>query len=231
MDINQSSRVFPHRVNSVGKLKDIWNVGFRSFELDVYFGDSNSSYFRVGHNHGVMGMNMEAFLSSITYSEIERVWLDFKNLNKHNYKQAMARLDYLDKKFDLKRKIIVESGTTLPFFRELKESGWHTSYYMPTKKIVNLLSKNKTKEMKRLAINIANQIDVQNLAAISFDAKLYPFVKQYVEPLIVDGIVYHGWYAPDLRDTFFADKLEKNKLYLDKRIKTLLTRYKSQFDL
>ena len=230
-DINQSARVFPHRVNSIGKLKNIWTDGFRSFEIDARFGDNNSSYFQVGHNHGVMGMKIEHFLSSIPYPEIERVWLDFKNLNKKNYKQAIERLEELDSKFDLKRKFIVESGTTLAFFKEFKKAGWHTSYYMPTEKIVNQLKENKVAEMKKLAVKIANQIKSQNLSAVSFDHRLYSFVKQYLEPLISEHIVYHVWYAPELRKKYFTDELQKNKLYLDKRVKTLLSPYMSQFDL
>lgn len=231
MDINQSNRVFPHRVDSVGKLKDIWNDGFRSFEIDARFGDNNTTYFQVGHNHGVMGIKMEDFLSSVRYSEIQRVWLDFKNLNKNNYEQAIERLDYLDKKFDLKRRFIVESGTTLPFFMEFKKAGWHTSYYMPTEKIVTQLRENNVTEMKKLALKIANQTKSQNLSAVSFDHRLYPFVKQYLEPLISDNIVYHIWYAPTLRKKSFPNELQKNELYLDKRVKTLLSSYISQFDL
>jgi len=230
-DINQSARVFPHRVNSIGKLKNIWSDGFRSFEIDARFGDNNTSYFQVGHNHGVMGMKMEHFLSSIPYSEIERVWLDFKNLNKKNYKQAIERLEELDSKFDLKRKFIVESGTTLAFFKEFKKAGWHTSYYMPTEKVVTLLKENKVIEMNKLAVKIAKQIKSQNLSAISFDHRLYSFIKQYLEPLISEHIVYHVWYAPELRKKSFTDELQKNKLYLDKRVKTLLSPYMSQFDL
>jgi len=231
MDINQSSRIFPHRVNSVGKLKEIWNDGFRSFEIDTRFGDNNTTNFQIGHNHGVMGIKMEDFLSSIEYQEIQRVWLDFKNLNKYNYKHAIERLNYLDKKFDLKKKIIVESGTTLAFFKELKNAGWHTSYYMPTKKIVTQLQENNVTAMKKLAVNIASQTKSQNLSAVSFDHRLYPFVKQYLEPLISDNIVYHVWYAPALSKKSFPDELQKNKLYLDKRVKTLLSPYKSRFYL
>ncbi len=72
---------------------------------------------------------------------------------------------------------------------------------------------------------------MQNLDAVSFDHRLYPFVKQYLEPLISDDIAYHTWYAPSLKSINFKDNLLKNKLYLDNRVKTLLTPYKSQFDL
>ncbi|MBL0702928.1 MAG: hypothetical protein JJV95_02945 [Sulfurospirillum sp.] len=36
-------------------------------------------------------------------------------------------------------KFIIESGTKGSFFKELKEAGWHTSYYMPTGKMFQSL--------------------------------------------------------------------------------------------
>ncbi len=231
IDTNQSSRIFPHRINSIGKLHDIWNDGFRSFELDARFGDNNTSCFQVGHDHGVMGVKMEDFLLSVDYTQIEKVWLDFKNLNENNYKEAIKRLEYLDKKYDIKRKFIIESGTKGSFFKELKEAGWHTSYYMSTGKIIKLLKEKKIIEMKKLAQQIAKQIESQNISAVSFDHRLYSFIKQYLEPSISNDIVYHVRYAPSISSLNFKNKLLKNELYLDKRVKTLLSVYRSQFNL
>jgi len=230
IDIDQSSRVFPHRVNSIGKLKDIWNDGFRSFEVDVLF-SNNTNYLEVGHDHGDMGGNLENFLSSVRFNEIERVWLDLKNLDSNNYKQVIKRLEYLDSKFDFKEKIIIESSTTFPFFNELKSRGWHISFYAPTKTIVKMLEESDMKGMKQLAIKMASQSEAQNLSAISFDSRLYPFIKKYLEPLLKNEIIYHVWYGPALRNDTFQSDLIKNKLLLDKRIKTILVPYKSQFDL
>lgn len=231
IDTNQSSRIFPHRVNSIGKLKDVWNDGFRSFEIDVRFGDNNSTTFQVGHNQGLMGLGLEEFLSRVDYQQIERIWLDFKNLNQSNYQKALERLEYLDKKFDVKRKFIVESGANSEFFKELREKGWHTSYYMPTKKIIKLLNEDDKVKMKELATQIAKQTKAQNVAAVSFDYNLYPFIKQYLEPLISDDIVYHMWLGPSLDRVNFEDELLKNPMYLDSRVKTLLSFYRSQYYL
>ena len=232
IDTNQSSRVFPHRVNSIGKLKDIWNDGFRSFEVDVRFGDNNTSTFEVGHDLGDMGgIGLEEFLSSIDSTLIQRVWLDFKNLDKNNYKGALARLEYLNKKFNIKSKFTVESGTKSEFFKEFRKAKWHTSYYMPTGTIVTLLKEKKVEEMRKLAIKIAQQVKRQNLSALSFDCRLNPFVKEYLEFNISDEIEYHTWYAPFLSDVNFKNQLLSNKLYLDERVKTLLTPYKSLFNL
>ncbi|MCK5539137.1 MAG: hypothetical protein KAI79_20105, partial [Bacteroidales bacterium] len=115
---NQSTRIFPHRVNTIGKLNDIWNSGFRSFEVDIYFDDHNKNSFILGHNKGEMGGSLEELLSSIEYQEIQRVWLDFKNLNQNNYNRALRKLKYLDNKFNIKKNIIIESSTTFEYFQE-----------------------------------------------------------------------------------------------------------------
>ncbi len=231
VDSNQSSRIFPHRVNSTGKLKDIWNDGFRSFELDAHFNGNDRDYFQMGHHSGVMGVKMEDFLLSVKHSDIQRIWFDFKNLNQENHKAAIKRLEYLDRKYDIKKKFIVESGTTDPFFKEFRKAGWHTSYYMPTRRIAEMLKEKKIFELKKLATQIAKQVKSQNVSAVSFDHRLYPFVKQYLESLIDKNIVYHIWYAPSLSSKSFKQDLQKYKLYLDTRVKTLLSTYKSQFNL
>jgi len=227
----QSSRIFPHRVNSIGKLKDIWADSFRSFELDVRFGDNNTKAFQVGHNHGVMGVSFEKFLTSVDSLEIQRVWFDFKNLNTKNYKDALFALNKLDEKYSLKNRLIIESGTKEKFFKKFRENNWHTSYYLPTETVVEFLRKKDKQGMKKLSVQIAKQVENQKLSAVSFDSRLYLFVKEYLELKISKKIVYHIWYSPALYDANFKNKLLKNELYLDNRVKTLLGVYKSQFNL
>jgi len=231
LDINQSSRVFPHRVDSVGKLHDIWQDGFRSFELDTMFIDDKTKYFRVGHNKGVMGIKLSVFLSSVEYTKIERIWMDFKNLNINTSNDSLAALEKLDKKFHLKKKIIVESGTLNKTFKNFNKAGWHTSYYLPTQKIIKLLNMKNITKLKSLAEIISTQTKVQSVSAVSFDDRLYPFVKKYLEPLLSKDIMYHVWYAPSLFDNNFKNKLLKNSMYKDSRVKTLLSRYESKYNL
>ena len=231
IESNQSSRIYPHRVNSIGKAIDVWNNGFRSFEVDVRFGDNETSTFHMGHNHGVMGVSLDEFLNHIEHEKIEQIWLDFKNLNKSNHKNALARLEYLNKKYNVKKKFIIESSTKSVFFNKFKKAGLYTSYYLPTATVNKLLKKKKIEKIEKLSLKIAKQVEEQKLSAISFDHRIYSFVKQYLEPKMSHEVVYHVWYAPDLADINFKEKLLKNTLYLDDRVKTLLSVFKSQFDL
>ena len=229
-------RVIPHRVNSIGKLMDVWSDGYRAFEVDVLYGDDGKDHFLVGHNHGDMsGMSFEQFIASVPsseISEIEKIWLDLKNLTQQNYANILERLNNLDGKFSLKGKMIIESGTNGSFFRKFREEGWHISYYLPTNKILNYFGKNKKKEMKDLAKSLSEQTTMQRLSAVSFDHRLYPFVKNYLEPLLNDEIVYHTWdLSVKLYDYDIFTKLDKENYYNDERVKTILLPYKSPFHL
>ena len=55
---------------------------------------------------------------TINYNKIQKIWLDFKNLDKNNYQDALLALTKLDKKFSIKQKIIIESGTTESYFKD-----------------------------------------------------------------------------------------------------------------
>ena len=231
LDTNQSSRIFPHRVDSVGKLKDIWNEGFRSFEMDVRFGDKNTTTFKVGHNSPLVGIGLEKFLNHIDTSQIQRVILNIQNLNNLNYISALSRLEYLNNKYHFKNKLIIEFGTKDEFFKEFNNNGWHTSYYLPTGTIAELLKDNNVTKMKVMATEVSREMKSQNVSAISFEDKLYPWIKKYLEPRIDENIAYHTWYAPTLYDVNFKKQLLENKLYQNERVKTLLSPYDSEFNL
>lgn len=227
-----ASRVYPHRVNSIGKLHDIWADGFRSFEVDVIYGYNNSNYFQVGHDHGAIGStNLEGLLLSIEFNKLDRIWLDIKNLKKSNYLKVIERLEYLEKKYVIKNKVILESSMTLPVFGTFSKQGWHISYYAPTNKILKALESEDTIQLEQIASDIALQSEGQQLSAISFDNRLYPFVKYYLEPLIANKIIYHTWWGPSLESIYFRSDLSKSKLFLDPRVSSILLTYKSRHDI
>ncbi|HFU74882.1 MAG TPA: phosphoethanolamine transferase, partial [Arcobacter sp.] len=113
IDRNISGRIIPPRVTTIGKLRAIWNDGFRSFEMDVNYGIKGTDFFHIGHHLNVLGVNIEDFFESVVFHEIRKVWLHSKNLNQNNYRQALTRLQYLYNKYKIKAKFIVESSTTL----------------------------------------------------------------------------------------------------------------------
>ncbi len=225
----QRNRVIPHRVNSKGKLKDIWMSGLRSFEIDVWF---QKDILLAGHDKEHLGGYLEALLLTADLQEIGKIWLDLKNFSAENCSGFIEQLNLLDVKFNIKQRTIVESSTKLNIFKQLRDCGWHTSYYLPTEKILDLANKNQSGELRRVAEEINIQACSQNVAAISFDCKLYPFVEEFLIPLLSDDIIFHTW---DLSINFYDNDLQsklKDKSYFkNERVKTILLPYKSVFNL
>lgn len=230
-DIEQDERVIPHRVNSIGKLHDIWAAGYRSFEVDVIFNLNESSGFRIGHESATSGLPFEAYLDSINVSEVRKIWFDLKNLTAENYQEVLAALQSLDDRYALKDRLILESSTTGDWFKIFREEGWHTSYYTPTDRIVELLARNNISELNELAQQIAAQVEVQNVAAVSFDHRGYSFIKQYLESKLAKDVVYHSWVGPAISTSEFLKKLSQTPIYLDKRVRTVLIPFHSPFHL
>ena len=186
---------------------------------------------RVGHHKGKMGHDLETFLNSIEHNELQKVWLDLKNLDKNNVKEVIEELKRLDHLFHIKEKVLIESGTKDTIFQMLHQNGWKTSYYLPTNQIVELLESNNKESLKIFAKQISQQILKQQVSAISFNDRLYPFVKSYLEALISPSIVYHCWYGPSLKSTTFEKELTNHLLFQNPRVKSLLTPYYSLYHL
>ena len=223
------SRVFPHRTNTTGALKTILYNGCNSFELDLVFkGMGDTSYFEVGHGENEMtGMKFEEMLRISKDYGIQKIWLDIKNINEQNLSSVLHRLLTLDKTYNLKPKLIVETSMTSEAFATIRASGFHTSYYLPTH-YQELDDAGKAK----VANEIAQQVRLQKVGAVSFDFALYPFVKKFIEPQLDSAIVYHTWNVtmgfeqPDL-----MQKLANSAYYQDPRVKTILIKYKNDFEL
>jgi hypothetical protein len=125
-------RIWPHRVNSLRRLKYLYN-NFAGFECDVRF-DAISSHLFVAHD--------PEDLSSLVFSDFllqegkahKLFWLDLKNLEAVNTEAFCGLLERLDKKFLIKNRIIIESSN-FEALEQVRQQGWLTSYYMPAENV------------------------------------------------------------------------------------------------
>lgn len=225
------NKFLPHRVNSIAKLYEIWELGFRSFELNLVFDDKNDGKFYVGHHKGVIGSDLESYLNSIEFNNIDKIWLDVKNLNSTNYKNIFDELNRLDKVYGIKSKAILESSWKEEKFEIFSLDGWYTSYYLPTEQIKALLDAKDQELIIQLAQNISKQIALQKVKAISFDNINYDFVNLFLGLYIPNNVDFHSWYGPSLYSNNFKKEILEYPFYNDKRIKTLLCSFKSNYEL
>ena len=158
---NLGNRLLPHRVNTLGKMLEITNTGIRAFETDVLF-RSEGGFFEVGHDAEVMtGMTLESFLEKIP-RDFEKIWLDIKNASKTTIPAINKRLLELDKKFGLKSRVIIETSNKSASPLLLSDSGFHLSYYLPTKETLVIMGEDD-KDRKKLAEKFAGIVRRQKV--------------------------------------------------------------------
>ncbi|MCL1942682.1 MAG: hypothetical protein FWF54_03930 [Candidatus Azobacteroides sp.] len=59
-------------------------------------------------------------------------WLDFKNLNENNRKNALSRLTFLTEKYGINPSDLIVESRRPDCLTSFTESGFRTSYYLPT---------------------------------------------------------------------------------------------------
>ena len=240
LELEQGDRVYPHRVNSVGKLEDIWEDSYRSFEIDVLYVDDQDCLL-VGHDEEHMSdlCLIDFFTHIPDKDELKRVWLDVKNLEINNLKKMLVRLEKVEKKWGYKDEFIFETSMQHEDLQKISGAGYHTSYYLPTEKIIDLLDKNNSSDLKAMATEVFEQTSKQKVNAVSFDERLYAFVTDYLQDLLPSEYVYHTWVATDyegfphdtrnkLGSVLFFNALEEKDYYEDERVKTILVHYESE---
>ncbi len=219
-------RLIPHKANYTSKLKNIFKDGLRSFEFDTLFNsDAPTPFFEIGHDEDeVNGVSFEDYLNLNKDKPLKKVWMDVKNADESNISGILARLNYLEKKFNVKDILIFESDATTPKLKQISDAGYHTSYYVPKSLLQNLLDQDIT-TLQQEASRIHALVEAQNLAAISFRLDLYPFVKTYIEKLIPDNIVYHTWGKHQLKQSKVLQHMQHEDFYQDERVKTIIYAY------
>ncbi|MFT5155817.1 MAG: heptose-I-phosphate ethanolaminephosphotransferase [Bacteroidia bacterium] len=227
-------RIGIHRVNSLGKLAEVRNLGMQTLELDVVVRDTGmNTWFDVGHSEkGTMSkLRFETWLEKAQLDSTARVWLDFKNLDSGNILSARTHLtSILVKHAGIvnQRNFIVETTSTHLLVRHFVKHGFNVSYYIPTyyKDIVD------PKKKKDLAKNLARQLETQGCAYVSFDPALYAWVKSDVQPLVPKQLGFLSWLVVhDVFESQFWLKMEAEAMFKDKRVQVILVAQKSLFEL
>jgi hypothetical protein len=230
--LNQSSRVIPDRVNTIGKLRDIWNDGIRSFQLNAVLSGANGATLYTGYGPDAVGVGLEKYFSSIDSSQIKRVFMVCDNMNENNYRKVLRHLVSLDDKHNLKNKLTIISDANSKIFKEFKEPGWHISYRISDKKGEELLrEKSKDNKIEELIAKLADKIQKRKPESILFDYRLYPLINQYLQPLIAGTVSYCVQSKISLRNVELENELLKNPIFLDGRVEALFVSYQSHYKL
>ena len=231
---NLGIRLLPHRVNTIGKMIEIHKAGLRSYEIDVLFRHTmiGEGYFEVGHDdHGAMtGMSLETWLEQMP-GDFEKIWLDIKNVTTAEIPEINKRLLDLDQKNGLKNRVIIETDNVSAKASLFAESGFHLSYYLPTKKVLDAMSEDDNVR-QNMAKKLAGIAKKQGVSAVSFDLRLYAFVKGYLEPKLPPRTVYHTWsFENSFRNPTLLEDLQTQGYFHDPAVQTILLPWESPYHL
>lgn len=117
-------------INSVALVNALGNA-VAGFECDVYF-DTARNIFDVHHDpDNSTGLDLKILLEHYRQKKMTSgIWLDIKNLNESTAKPALSSLIELRREFDLRDKLLAESGRA-DLLTAFSDSGFYTSYYTP----------------------------------------------------------------------------------------------------
>jgi len=167
-----SSKIWAHRVNSIEKYQETYDV-FSGIELDLVFNSTNNS-FDVNHPPAKsINLSLFDFLKTKKNYTDFGIWLDYKNLNELNYQQSANKLDSIVKTLNINPEtIIVESSK--PFFLEaFSNKNFKTSYYLPSN--INDFKNDSLLKQSQLIKNLTNS---NKIDFISSNIKDYTFMKK-----------------------------------------------------
>jgi heptose-I-phosphate ethanolaminephosphotransferase len=226
-------KVMAHRVNTLGGLQEMLASGMKLVEVDVLIrNDAPRQFIEVGHDEESMtGGNLEAYLERAeALGGLERIWLDVKNLDETNRDFALEEFGRLDRRFGLKNRAILETGNTSDWVADFSREGWHASYYLPTDEILGALEAGDAARLESIAGRIAAQVRNQKMPAVSFDARLFPFVADHLERRLDPAVVFHTWDLDlHLGRRDLSAELERRNWSGNDRVRTIIVRASSRY--
>jgi len=178
-----SEKVWAHHVNSIEKAQWVADK-YTGIEMDIVF-DSLGKTFEVRHPPGeVSGPGLEQMLASIPHVSEHYFWLDFKNLEEGNKREAVLALTTLLAKHQLLDRVIVESPDpeALALFTQ---EGFHTSYYLPTFDIATA----GPVELTAYYNEVRERLSRSRVSALSAPSESFVFMEKYFPDR--DYLVWH----------------------------------------
>jgi heptose-I-phosphate ethanolaminephosphotransferase len=198
--------------------------GFKGVEFNI-----GIPSMKMGHYpQSVYPVDLDQFLAYDATKQFQRYWFDMKVENGYSLVDALDKLEELDRRFDLKKRALIESwDDDLVYF---SEKGWRTSYYM---------HEDRWKKCGKFDVNvsecakeIAAEIKKTKATSVSFFFDNYAFVKRYLEPMLPKDIGYHTFGLPAEYDIFrenFIVLSKRSPVFADRRVETILLESSHRF--
>lgn len=163
-----SAQIFMHRVNDPNDAIHLF-PNYEGIELDVFFDYSNQHFIVKHDKESLSKITLEKYFSVCKKFPNAKYWIDFKNLKDVHSYAPLARLNYLDEKFKIKNRIIIESKQAEKL-HSIGREGYFTSYW---------IVKPHENETVELANKIKYDLTKFQFNALSGREEIAPFFQKY----------------------------------------------------
>jgi glucan phosphoethanolaminetransferase (alkaline phosphatase superfamily) len=218
-----------HYTNTIFKYRQAKNY-LRNFELDLMLRPNN----KTSKNDLMLGHDTARQLSDLSFQqylvemddEFDFLWLDIKNLDNETSKEILMRLSTLDKEFDLKRRVLVESLSAESLLGFAK-NGWATSLYVHP---LFSVEANDKKTSSRIINQIVDDVKKYQIGGVSYHiARIDPSVLEQFKIALPADIKFYGWAVPRWSQWSFSDQDLIDKISKYSYLEILLIPFESDF--
>jgi heptose-I-phosphate ethanolaminephosphotransferase len=218
-------KIWAHRANSVGKLKQSEAI-FSGVELDVVFSRvDGGGTFDVNHPPAEsIGLCLDDYLSSANPPEPMTYWLDIKNLTDQNKAEVLSRLQWIMKRHDLRVDQIIVESQNFEALRHLSEGGLVTSYYLPSLAVAEMTEAEQEKWAERLVSNAR----WSKAWAISCPGSMLEYAKTQLHPRL-GGMKVLTWF-PELQIDDWRDAVFLQSVVKQDEVAAVLVGYRTPHD-
>ena len=192
-------------------------LGFSGLEINV-----TVPRMTIGHYpEELTTIDVGKYLSQEPYQQFQKIWFDLKLIEGEKLVDCLPRFEELDLQYRIKQRGIIESWE--PGLKQFSEAGWNTSYYIHEKIWPDITSQDPATQ-RATAEKINKRIADENPKSVSFFAKDYRFVKEYLEPLLPKSTTYLTWSIdlPPITESSFAGAAESHPIVNDPRVAVIL---------
>ncbi len=194
-------QVFMHRVNDPYEAL-LLLPHYTGLELDVFFDYTNQCFIVKHDEDGESTLTLENYFTVCQGYPNAKYWIDFKNLKKIHSLAPISRLNYLNAKFNLKNRIIIESKDAEKL-HNIGREGYFTSYW--------ITPPSKT-DTKAAVSRVKNDLANFQFNALSGNEKIASFFQTYFS-----DYTHHYWTSKktdEITSIYQAQKDEKCKILL-----------------
>lgn len=224
-ELNRShpDRFLANWADSLARATEADSLGFAGVEVNIAVPS-----LKIGHAPEIVhARTLEEYLQLPSIRSKARLWFDLKLAPGRRLSEAVDALETLAQRFDLKRRVILESPER--GLGAFAARGWQTSFYFIPERWPGCLADDRAKQ--RCARQIADIVRDEELSAVSFDARYYSFVNELVAPLLPKRVVFHtfGGAIPSPFEPQFHQQLGALAEFRDPRVRTLLLETSQRF--